>query len=111
VFQPYVVNGKPVPVRTEMTFHFENTLDSYREPTGDVPVRLDEGLSHALIVKAVPPQYPEDARMARIQGAVELRAIVGTDGRVHALHIITGHPMLLAAAYNAVRQWEFTALR
>ena len=33
--------------------------------------------------------------------------IVGEDGRVHALHIIKGHPMLAAAAYNAVRQWEF----
>jgi periplasmic protein TonB len=36
-----------------------------------------------------------------------LRVIVGEDGRVHALHIIKGHPMLATAAYNAVRQWEF----
>ena len=38
---------------------------------------------------------------------MELRVIVGMDGRVHALHIIRGHPILATAAYNAVRQWEF----
>jgi protein TonB len=47
------------------------------------------------------------ARLGGITGAVELRVIVGEDGRVHALHIITGHPLLATAAYNAVRQWEF----
>jgi outer membrane biosynthesis protein TonB len=38
---------------------------------------------------------------------VELRVIIGEDGRVHALHIIKGHPMLVPASYNAVRKWEF----
>ncbi len=106
-FEPYMVNGTPVPVRTEITLNFNNTLDHYRDPNGDVPVHLDEKTAQGLIAKNVQPQYPPDARLARIQGAVELRVIVGEDGRVHALHIIKGHPMLAAAAYNAVRQWEF----
>jgi TonB family protein len=106
-FQPYLVNGNPVPVRTEITLKFDNTLDHYADPSGEIPVPLDEIASHALIVKQVPPQYPEEARAGRIQGSVELRAIVGVDGHVHALHIVTGHPLLAPAAYNAVRQWEF----
>jgi TonB family protein len=107
VFQPYLVSGTPVPVRTEITFNFNNTLDGYRDPNGDIPVHLDEKASHPLIVKSVPPQYPPDARASHIQGSVKLRAIIGEDGRLHALHIIQGHPMLAAAAYNAVRQWLF----
>lgn len=107
-FEPYLINGTPVPVRTEFTFNFNNTLDRYRDLNGDVPVRLEEKTAQGLVVKRVEPVYPADARLARIQGAVELRLIVGEDGRVHALHIIKGHPMLIGAAYNAVRQWEFT---
>jgi TonB family protein len=106
-FEPYLVNGTPVPVRTEITLNFNNTLDHYRDPNGDAQVHLDEKSAKGLIAKNVPPQYPPDARVAHIQGVVELRVIVGEDGRVHALHIIKGHPMLATAAYNAVRQWEF----
>jgi TonB family protein len=106
-FEPYLVNGTPVPVRTEITLNFNNTLDHYRDPNGDAPVHLDERSAKGLIAKNVQPQYPQDARLAHIQGVVELRVIVGEDGRVHALHIIKGHPMLATAAYNAVRQWEF----
>ena len=107
VFQPYLVNGAPVPVRTEIVIDFDNTFDRYRDPKGNVPVRLDEKTSRALIVKSVQPNYPPDARVGRITGRVALRVIVGEDGRVLALHIIRGHPMLAPAAYNAVRTWEF----
>ena len=106
-FEPYLINGAPVPVRTEITFNFNNTLDHYRDPSGDLPVHLDQKTAQALVAKRVNPEYPPMARLGGITGAVELRVIVGEDGRVHALHIITGHPLLAVAAYNAVRQWEF----
>lgn len=106
-FQPYLVNGAPVPVRSEITFNFENTLDSWCVRNSYTPVRLDEATSRALKLKAVTPQYPASARARGIQGSVELRAVIGEDGRVHALHIISGHPMLAPAAYDAVRLWEF----
>jgi TonB family protein len=106
-FEPYLINGTPVPIRTEITFKFNNTLDQYHDPSRDVPVHLDQNISQTLVTKRVEPEYPADARTGRIQGAVELRVIIGEDGRVHALHIIEGHPMLVPAAYNAVRKWEF----
>jgi TonB family protein len=106
-FEPYLINGTPVPVRTEITFNFNNTLDHYRDPNGDAPVRVDQKTAQGLVTKRVDPQYPPDAHVSHIQGTVELRAIVGEDGRIHALHIIKGHPILAAAAYKAVRQWEF----
>lgn len=106
-FQPYLVNGVPVPVRTQIILKFNNTLDHYRDPSGDIPVQVEERVSQTLVTKRVQVEYPPEARMARIQGKVELRAIVGVDGRVHALHIVVGHPLLTAASYNAVRLWEF----
>ncbi len=107
VFQPFLVNGGAVPVRSEITVDIDNTLDHYREPNGEVPVHLDEATARTLLIKSPDPQYPELAQLARIQGIVSLRAIIGEDGRVHALRIIRGHPMLVSPAYNAVRTWQF----
>ncbi|MGC2742527.1 MAG: energy transducer TonB [Candidatus Angelobacter sp.] len=106
-YEPYLINGTPVPVRTEITLNLDNTLDHYRDPSGDVPVHLDQNTALGLVTKRVEPHYPLKARIDYIQGAVELLVLVGKDSHVHAVHIIKGHPMLAAAAYIAVRQWEF----
>jgi len=55
----------------------------------------------------VEPIYPRIAIQARIAGEVRLDAVVGTDGRVHELRVLSGHPMLVQAAVDAVRQWIF----
>lgn len=107
-FEPYLVSGAHVPVRTELTFNFDNTLEHYRGPNGDVPARLDEKTSSALAVKKIAPIYPPKARQDRIQGTVELRLIIGEDGFVQFIHVIQGSPVLVSAAFDAVRQWQFT---
>jgi bla regulator protein BlaR1 len=61
----------------------------------------------ALLVKKVPPQYPDVARKAHIQGEVILKAIVGKDGDVENLQIVSGHPALAPAAIEAVKQWKY----
>jgi TonB family protein len=106
-FQPYLVSGAPVPVRTELAFNFDNTLEHYRTPSGEAPVHLDEKSSSALAVKRIAPIYPLEARQNRIQGTVEFRLIIGDDGCVQFLHVIQGPPALMATAYDAVRQWQF----
>lgn len=106
-FQPYLVNGAPVPVRTELTFNFDNTLEHYRSPSGEAPVHLDQKSSSLLVVKKIAAAYPSQARQDHIQGTVELRLIIGEDGLVQFLHVIEGPPILAAAAYDAVRQWQF----
>jgi outer membrane biosynthesis protein TonB len=40
------------------------------------------------------PTYPRLAMQARIHGTVVLQAVIGTDGTVHDLHAISGHPLL-----------------
>jgi len=65
------------------------------------------GVSEGLLVKQVPPIYPPLARQARIQGTVVLQAIIDKDGSVKNLQLVSGHPMLVNAAMDAVMQWQY----
>ena len=53
------------------------------------------------------PVYPPLAMMARIQGTVVLQAIIGKDGTVQDLKVVSGHPLLVRAAIDAVRTWRY----
>ncbi len=59
------------------------------------------------VIYRVQPSYPALARQARIQGAVELRAIISKTGTIENLVVVRGHPMLSGAAVEAVRQWRY----
>ncbi|MFZ0226260.1 MAG: energy transducer TonB [Mycobacterium sp.] len=64
-------------------------------------------LAEANLINHVQPNYPSIARMARIQGTVELRAIISKTGSIENLTVISGHAMLVQAALQAVRQWRY----
>lgn len=53
------------------------------------------------------PEYPPLARMERIQGIVRLEAIINRDGTVQDLTLISGHPLLVKAAFDAVARWRY----
>jgi periplasmic protein TonB len=55
----------------------------------------------------VQPLYPPLARAARIQGEVVLAATISKTGAIENLQILRGHPMLVTAAIDAVRQWRY----
>ena len=59
------------------------------------------------IVHRVEPLYPPLARQARIQGSVVLRAVIDREGKINNLQILSGHPLLVQAAMDAVRQWRY----
>ncbi len=71
------------------------------------PVLRTSNIMQGYLVHRVQPIYPALARSARIQGPVELHAIIGRDGMVENLRVLSGHPMLVAAAVEAVRQWRY----
>ena len=78
------------------------------QPTPSQPMRLPGGdvrLAHP--IHRVEPRYPQPAIMARISGPVELEGIIGTDGRIRDLHALSGNPVLVPAALEAVRQWVY----
>ena len=70
-------------------------------------VRVAEGTSQGLLLSRVQPDYPPLARQARIQGTVVLRARIGKDGSIENLALVNGHPMLVPAAIEAVKQWKY----
>lgn len=70
------------------------------------PPRISR-MMEAYLVHRVQPDYPPLARSARIQGQVLLHAVISKDGSIENLRVLSGHPMLVAAAINAVRQWRY----
>ena len=59
------------------------------------------------ITHQVPPEYPEDARRVGEQGTVLLNAVVGVDGDVTQLKVVSGPRALSVAAMDAVRWWRY----
>lgn len=59
------------------------------------------------ILTKVPPKYPADAKKARVQGKVVLSAVIGKDGSVQNLTVLSGPAMLQQSALDSVRQWTY----
>ena len=64
-------------------------------------------VQEAKIIARPNPIYPPLARQARIQGRVVLHAIIDKDGRVSELQVVSGHPLLVKAALDAVQNWRY----
>lgn len=64
---------------------------------------LDQGM----LIKQVQPVYPAIAKATRTQGKVLLVAVIDTQGRITQLRALSGHPLLIAAAIDAVQQWRY----
>jgi protein TonB len=73
------------------------------------PARLSVGgqVQAAKLIHEVDPSFPRLAHEARIGGLVRLKAVIAKDGTVKDLSVISGHPMLVPAALNAVKQWIY----
>ena len=78
-------------------------------PKPAAPQRVKQGgnVTAASIITQTRPLYPALARQARIQGNVVLHAIIDKDGRVAQLEVISGHPLLVQSALDAVKQWRY----
>ena len=64
-------------------------------------------LNEGLLIRKVAPTYPKLAMMTRQQGSVILEATIGRDGSIENLRAVSGPPLLLGAAIEAVRQWRY----
>lgn len=95
--QPYT-STQPVPVSGQ------SVALASGSPT---MVRISQAVADGNIVNRVDPEYPVLARQARIQGSVVLQILIHTDGSVSDVRVISGHPMLVQAAIDAVRQWRY----
>ena len=70
-------------------------------------IRISQGVTKGLLIQKIEPKYPRLAMQARIQGQVLLFAIIGKDGDIRQLTLVSGHPVLVPAAIEAVKQWRY----
>ena len=75
-------------------------------PKEDLPVGGD--VKPARLISSVTPVYPPAARNLRVSGDVVIDAQIDANGRVTAMKVASGPPMLHQAAMDAVRQWKYT---
>jgi protein TonB len=78
-------------------------------PPKVTPKRITVGgnVQAAHLVNRVQPVYPPLARQTRISGTVKLHAIIGKNGAVEQLQVVSGHPLLVQSALDAVKQWRY----
>jgi periplasmic protein TonB len=70
-------------------------------------IRVSQGVTEGRIVLKVEPKYPAIALAARIQGQVLLTAVISKTGEIQNLVLISGHPLLVPTALEAVKQWRY----
>jgi protein TonB len=71
------------------------------------PLKVSEGVAAAKLIYGPAPIYPRLAVTARSQGTVVLEAEIAVDGSIQKLRVVSGPPLLVNAAVEAVRQWRY----
>ncbi len=92
---PLPLGGPPPPVTLEKP-----------KPVAPTRIHVSE-VSPGYLIQKVQPTYPSLAIATRTEGEVRLEAIIGRDGSIQNLRLMSGHPMLAAAALAAVKQWRY----
>jgi TonB family protein len=116
-FKPAMQNDKPVPVYATIDVNFALPAPAAQRadaaspaapiPPADAPARVPSGALADNLISKVDPVYPEIARAAHVQGAVILHALISKTGTVEKLNVISGPPMLVKSAMDAVQQWKY----
>jgi periplasmic protein TonB len=70
-------------------------------------LRISSGITEGMITRRIEPTYPPIAEKARVQGTVQLKAIISKEGAIENLQLVSGHPLLVPAAMDAVKQWRY----
>ncbi|MFZ0759604.1 MAG: energy transducer TonB [Candidatus Sulfotelmatobacter sp.] len=76
-------------------------------PAAPKRIRISQGVTRGSLIQKIEPAYPTLARAARVQGQVVLTAIISKTGEIQDLMLVSGHPMLVPAAVEAVKQWRY----
>jgi periplasmic protein TonB len=80
---------------------------SFAATPGVQRLRVGGAVQEAKLTNAPTPEYPPLARSARIQGVVRFNAVIGVDGRIQNLQLVSGHPLLVASAQAVVSQYVY----
>jgi TonB family protein len=126
-YKPFLLNGYPLEVETQVQVNFTLADNPPAQgvagdqpggialsapdngPTSAVPqrVRVSSGVAQGLLLHKVDPTYPPMAKDQHIQGIVLMRVNIDKEGNVAHIDLIQGHPLLAPAAMEAVKQWQY----
>ena len=94
-------NGPPMP------FSGPTTVIMPKPPATIGHVVRTSRILEGNLIRRVQPSYPYPAKIAHVQGAVVLAAVISKAGTIENLHVLSGHPLLVPAAIDAVSQWRY----
>lgn len=104
-YEPFLLDGKPVPARTTVFLRLHKS-----ESAAEEPVRVGGRVMESRLIHRVDPEYPAGLKEARPSGQVILFIMIGTNGEVQQVDVLKGdegHAGLNSAAANAVSQWRY----
>jgi periplasmic protein TonB len=76
-------------------------------PPAPTKIRVSQGVLTGNLIHEVKPIYPQIAKAARVQGSVVIQANISKSGTIENLKVVSGHPMLVQSALDAVKQWRY----
>lgn len=104
---PGAVPGLPVDVIPDSAPKPAPPKPHARTDAPHAPIRVGSGVQAANLMFGPKPVYPALAKAARVQGTIRLQATIATDGSIKNLKLISGPPLLVNAAMDAVRRWQY----
>jgi TonB family protein len=103
-----VAQEKPAPEKASKEAPAQNLdFEKAFPPASGKRLRIGGNVITNNLLSQVRPSYPADAKAAGIQGTIKLGVLVGTDGHVSDLVLISGPPALVQSAVDAVHQWVY----
>ena len=82
-------------------------VKAVEKPKTPQRITIGGNVQQAKLVRQPKPVYPPLAKQARISGVVHLAAVISKDGTIQDLKVISGHPLLIPSALEAVKQWVY----
>jgi TonB family protein len=101
------VAGSPAPMRIHVLTPAKVEPSDVDEQSGDRTARVSGGVMAGNILSKVSPVYPQEAKDEKIQGTVVLDAVIGKDGSITSLKVVSGPDELKQSAWDAVKQWTY----
>ena len=104
-YEPFLLDGKPVLVRTTVFLRMPKSRSAVEEP-----VRVGGQVMESRLIHRVDPEYPAELQESRPSGQVILSIVIGKNGEVQQVEVMKGDegdPGLNPAAANAVIQWRY----
>ncbi len=95
------------PFREEIISPNHGPARPAEEQPNTVPRKVSELLQMAQLINRVEPVYPRLAIKIQREGRVELHTIIGTDGTIQSLEVVSGDPLFIQSALSAVREWRY----